>query len=458
MDKRFLESSEFYNARYHNFSTLLILPTTCLVVAVLLFSFLGKKEVTIDGIGTTTTTQTVPTIQATANSAIKNNYLSEGKYVHQGQTLLVYNNVLNHNKLSLYETQAQKFTQQITALDTLKSGITNNTDSFAENDTFGYRQLLQSYLKQWQVYQTENQMLTQKSASTQQKQASLTQIEQQVVERNSANLTAYQALYQAVNNDNGYDKKAKYSYIYQEYKNKLASATDNTDKSGIKEDYLTNIQQEIDTLQDTVASAKAQVEELKEFDDTNYSVAINQQKMQTLQDDQMNAAVQDQVKAKQNLQEIKTSIANLKTDNKKYKIKAPKTGVIHTTEQYQGAKYVGNGASLAEIYPVLRQQKYLRIKSYVPTTDISSVKKGQQLRFKVTRNVPKPVLLTGKIKQISVSPITINHGNYYLVTATAKINPKQKKLLKYGMEGTTSVITGKETFFNYYKNKLLNKE
>ena len=205
MDKRFLESSEFYNARYHNFSTLLILPTTCLVVAVLLFSFLGKKEVTIDGIGTTTTTQTVPTIQATANSAIKNNYLSEGKYVHQGQTLLVYNNVLNHNKLSLYETQAQKFTQQITALDTLKSGITNNTDSFAENDTFGYRQLLQSYLKQWQVYQTENQMLTQKSASTQQKQASLTQIEQQVVERNSANLTAYQALYQAVNNDNGYE-------------------------------------------------------------------------------------------------------------------------------------------------------------------------------------------------------------------------------------------------------------
>nr|WP_031944080.1 hypothetical protein [Tetragenococcus halophilus]BAP28995.1 accessory protein for sakacin P export [Tetragenococcus halophilus]BAP29021.1 accessory protein for sakacin P export [Tetragenococcus halophilus] len=98
---RFLESSEFYTARYHNFSTLLILPTTCLVVAVLLFSFFGKKEVTIDSVGTTTTTQTVPTIQATANSAIKNNYLAEGKYVHKGQTLLVYNNVLNHNKLSL---------------------------------------------------------------------------------------------------------------------------------------------------------------------------------------------------------------------------------------------------------------------------------------------------------------------------------------------------------------------
>lgn len=137
-------------------------------------------------------------------------------------------------------------------------------------------------------------------------------------------------------------------------------------------------------------------------------------------------AEQDQVKAKQNLQEIKTNIANLKTDNKKYKIKAPKTGVIHTTEQYQGAKYIGIGANLAKIYPVLQNQKYLKIKSYVATTDISSVRKGQQLRFKVTRNVPKPVLLKGKINQISVSPITINHGNYYLITATVKINQKEK--------------------------------
>ena len=32
-----------------------------------------------------------------------------------------------------------------------------------------------------------------------------------------------------------------------------------------------------------------------------------------------------------------------------------------------------------------------------------------------------------------------------------------KDLLKYGMQGQTTVITGKTTFFEYYKNKLLDK-
>lgn len=79
MDKKFLESGEFYSARFQNFSTLIIMPITFLLIAVILFSLIGKREITINGTGDIEPQETVPVIQATLNSSIKNNYLLEGE-------------------------------------------------------------------------------------------------------------------------------------------------------------------------------------------------------------------------------------------------------------------------------------------------------------------------------------------------------------------------------------------
>lgn len=453
LDKRFLESSEFYNSRYNNFSTILIVPMTVLLIGVVGFSLFAKREITVTGIGTLEATQLVPTIQATANSAIKKNYLSEGKYVKKGQTLLVYNNVLNRNKLKLYQQQLKQSQRQSIALKTLKEGITANQDSFKQDDSFGYRAMLQSYLKQRQIYQTENQMLAQKESSTKNKQANLIQTEQQVVDRNNSNLQAYQNLYTAINQGKGYASSAKYSYIYQEYKSKLSNLNAVSDKSELKDETLSDIQEQIDSLQDSVASAKVQVEELQDFDSTNFSVTTNNQKIQTLQDDQLNTVAQDLIKVQQSLKEINNNITTLKSENREYTVTAPKTGVLHIDNEYQGTKYVSSGTVIASVYPILRKQKFLEIRSYISTTDISAIKIGQNIRFKISRNVPKSIVINGRINKISVSPITVNHGSYYVITSRAKITNQKKNVLKYGMSGNLSVITGKKTFFNYYKDK-----
>jgi bacteriocin secretion accessory protein len=457
LDKRFLESSEFYNGRYNNFSTILIIPMSLLLIGIVGFSLFAKREITVTGVGTLEATQLATTVQATTNSAIEKNYLSEGKYVKKGQTLLIYNNVLNRNKLKLYQQQLKQLQQQKTALKTLRQGIIINQDSFKQDDAFGYRAMLQSYLKQRQIYQTENQMLAQKANSTKSKQASLIQTEQQVVDRNDSNLQAYQNLYTAINQDKGYASNAKYSYIYQEYKSKLSNLGSSDDKSELKDDTLASVQQQIDSLQDSVASAKVQVEELQDFDSTNFSVTTNNQKMQTLQSDQLNTVAQDLIKVQQSLKEVGNNIVALKSENHEYTITAPKTGVLHVNNDYQGIKYISSGTAIATIYPILKKQKFLEIKAYISTTDISEIKIGQNVRFKVSRNVPKSIVINGKINKISVSPITVNHGSYYVITSKAKITNQQKSLLKYGMSGKISVITGKKTFFNYYKDKLLNK-
>lgn len=381
MEDKFLESSEFYSARFRNFSTMIIIPFTILLLTVVIFSFFGKKEITIQGAGTLEALGNNPVIQSTVNSPIEKNYLKEGKYVKKGDTLLVYNNVSIQDKGKLYNSQKEILDRQLAALNLLKQGVQDNHDSFGEDDEFGYRNDLKSYLQQRNTYLTENTMIQDKSK-----------------------------------ND-----KAKQSSINNELKKQGASSTS-----------------------------------IAEFDSSKYNIEINNQKMSDLQSSKLSSIDQEIIKIKQNISELNANIDENNNTNREYKLKAVRDGILHINDEYSESHYISAGANLAQILPILKNQKTLKVKAYISTVDISSIKVGQKVRFKVTRNVPKPIILTGKIYKISISPVEIGKENYYQIEAKTDIENTNKDLLKYGMQGRMVVITGKTTFFEYYKNKLFN--
>ncbi len=382
MEDKFLESSEFYSARFRNFSTMIIIPFTILLLAVVIFSFFGKKEITIQGAGTLEALGNNPVIQSTVNSPIEKNYLKEGKYVKKGDTLLVYNNVNIQDKGKLYNSQKEILDRQLAALNLLKQGVQDNHDSFGEDDEFGYRNDLKSYLQQRNTYLTENTMIQDKSK-----------------------------------ND-----KAKQSSINNELKKQGGSATS-----------------------------------IADFDSSKYDIDINNQKMSDLQSSKLSSIDQEIIKIKQNISELNANIDENNNTNREYKVKAVRDGILHINDKYSESHYISAGANLAQILPILKNQKTLKIKAYISTADISSIKVGQKVRFKVTRNVPKPIILTGKIHKISISPVEIGKENYYQIEAKTDIQNTNRDLLKYGMQGQMVVITGKTTFFEYYKDKLFNR-
>lgn len=382
MEDKFLESSEFYSARFRNFSTMIIIPFTILLLAVVIFSFFGKKEITIQGAGTLEALGNNPVIQSTVNSPIEKNYLKEGKYVKKGDTLLVYNNVNIQDKGKLYNSQKEILDRQLAALNLLKQGVQDNHDSFGEDDEFGYRNDLKSYLQQRNTYLIENTMIQDKSK-----------------------------------ND-----KAKQSSINNELKKQGGSATS-----------------------------------IADFDSSKYDIDINNQKMSDLQSSKLSSIDQEIIKIKQNISELNANIDENNNTNREYKVKAVRDGILHINDEYSESHYISAGANLAQILPILKNQKTLKIKAYISTADISSIKVGQKVRFKVTRNVPKPIILTGKIHKISISPVEIGKENYYQIEAKTDIQNTNRDLLKYGMQGQMVVITGKTTFFEYYKDKLFNR-
>ncbi|EHE19230.1 competence factor transport ComB domain protein [Streptococcus pneumoniae GA41277] len=90
MKPEFLESAEFYNRRYHNFSSSVIVPMALLLVFLLGFATVAEKEMSLSTRATVEPSRILANIQSTSNNRILVNHLEENKLVKKGDLLVQY--------------------------------------------------------------------------------------------------------------------------------------------------------------------------------------------------------------------------------------------------------------------------------------------------------------------------------------------------------------------------------
>ena len=90
MKPEFLESAEFYNRRYHNFSSRVIVPMSLLLVFLLGFATFAEKEISLSTRATVEPSRILANIQSTSNNRILVNHLEENKLVKKGELLVQY--------------------------------------------------------------------------------------------------------------------------------------------------------------------------------------------------------------------------------------------------------------------------------------------------------------------------------------------------------------------------------
>lgn len=159
IDLKKLETTEFYNHRYRNFSTVIIVPTAILFVLLLLFLIFAKREVTVLTAAEIAPVKTAVTVQGTAANRIVTNHMKEGKHVKRGDTLLVYHDVAHPAQLKVLEQQLATLKDQKAQLEVLNQSIAANKNLFASPDKFGYQQQVRDYLSQRRVYELESEAL-----------------------------------------------------------------------------------------------------------------------------------------------------------------------------------------------------------------------------------------------------------------------------------------------------------
>ena len=102
----FLESAEFYNRRYHNFSSRVIFPMSLLVVFMFGFAMFAEKEISLSSKATVEPSRIIANIQSTSNKRMVVNYLEENKQVQRGDLLVQYE--ANVNQLESFRHHQSK--------------------------------------------------------------------------------------------------------------------------------------------------------------------------------------------------------------------------------------------------------------------------------------------------------------------------------------------------------------
>lgn len=91
MNKELFESTEFYNKRYQNFSTIIIIPIFILLLGIMAFMFIGKMDITVNGNGTVMPVNKVINVTNNQNEDIVKQP-TNNEIIKKNQTIIKYKN------------------------------------------------------------------------------------------------------------------------------------------------------------------------------------------------------------------------------------------------------------------------------------------------------------------------------------------------------------------------------
>ena len=120
----FLESAEFYNRRYHNFSSRVIFPMSLLVVFTFGFAMFAEKEISLSSKATVEPSRIIANIQSTSNRRMVVNHLEGNKQVQQGDLLVQYQELGDVLQDETNASQLENFRDYQSKTSNLKNSVT----------------------------------------------------------------------------------------------------------------------------------------------------------------------------------------------------------------------------------------------------------------------------------------------------------------------------------------------
>ena len=449
MNPKLFQSAEFYHRRYHNFATLLVLPMTIFLIFLILFSLIGRKEITVTSVGSLRPTKIIDVVQSTSNNTVIDNQLLENKVVKKGNLLVKYSDKMEDNQLKAIQTQIER--------DERKQNDLNNQGKnlFTGEDEFGCAATIDRFLSQSktitaQVAQANDSVAKQEAGVSRANAA----VNKQIGELQTQ-ASQYQEVKDAIqSNQTSISGANPYTTTLNSYLSQSQALTGNdvSSKENLKNQFLADLQGQIDNINSSISSLQTQA--ASNFStgsyDTSASSQIESLRQQELTQTETQLAQVTQEKESLQAQLDQTSLSKSDTI-----LKAKEDGILHVSSEFEGKTLLPQGSQIAEIYPDISKTQQIAIRYYVDSTHVSQLKKGQTVRLTLEKISNQTINIKGKINKIANSATQTKDGNFFEITARANVDKKDSTHLKYGLQGKTISVIGKKTFFNYYKDKLL---
>lgn len=450
MNPKLFKSAEFYQRRYHNFATLLIVPLVLLLSFLLIFSLFAQKEVTVTSRGEITPTQVIASIQSTSNNTITTNNLSNNQSVKKDDVVIKYAETMEKSQKQALETQLATLNRQKTAIETLKESLSQGNNLFTGEDEFGYINTFNNFITQSQDIElgisktnaeVNNQLaLAGNTATAIEKQ--INNIYKQIAE--------YEELSQAITNKSS---TLSASNPHKATLNSYLVQSQQQSQQGLADQYLSQINQSISSLKSSIASLNIQRAGTGSVATYDSSLGT---KVEVLRTQFLQSASQQLTTVETQITELTAQLGQANVNFEHNTIKAPGTGIIHLNNEFDGKTLIPNGSEIAQIYPNIQETKEVLITYYVTSEYVPLLKEDQVARLKLEKIGNQSITIIGKIHSIDRTATKTEQGNLFKVTALAQLPDKASNIIQYGLQGQVTSIIDKKTYFDYYKDKILN--
>ena len=450
MNPKLFKSAEFYQRRYHNFATLLIVPLVLLLSFLIIFSLFAQKEVTVTSRGEITPTQVIASIQSTSNNTITTNNLSNNQLVKKDDVVIKYAETMEKSQKQALETQLATLNRQKTGIETLKASLSQGNNLFTGEDEFGYINTFNNFITQSQDIElgisktnaeVNNQLaLAGNTATAIEKQ--INNIYKQIAE--------YEELSQAITNKSS---SLSASNPHKATLNSYLVQSQQQSQQGLDDQYLSQINQSISSLKSSIASLNIQRAGTGSVATYDSSLGT---KVEVLRTQFLQSASQQLTTVETQITELTAQLGQANVNFEHNTIKAPGTGIIHLNSEFDGKTLIPNGSEIAQIYPDIQETKEVLITYYVTSEYVPLLKEEQVARLKLEKIGNQSITIIGKIHSIDRTATKTEQGNLFKVTALAQLPDKDSNIIQYGLQGQVTSIIDKKTYFDYYKDKILN--
>ncbi|HEU5668028.1 TPA: bacteriocin secretion accessory protein [Streptococcus pneumoniae] len=400
MKPEFLESAEFYNRRYHNFSSSVIVPMALLLVFLLGFATVAEKEMSLSTRATVEPSRILANIQSTSNNRILVNHLEENKLVKKGDLLVQYQEGAEGVQAESYASQLDMLKDQKKQLEYLQKSLQEGENHFPEEDKFGYQATFRDYISQAGSLRAstsqQNETIASQNAAASQTQAEIGNL----INQTEAKIRDYQTAKSAMETGASLASQNLAYSLYQSYKSQ------GEENPQTKVQAVAQVEAQISQLESSLATYRVQ-----------YAGSGTQQAYAS---------------------GLSSQLESLKSQH------LAKVGQELTL--------------LAQLYPSLEREGKAKLTAYLSSKDVARIKVGDSVRYTTTHDAGNQLFLDSTITSIDATATKTEKGNFFKIEAETNLTSEQAEKLRYGVEGRLQMITGKKSYLRYYLDQFLNKE
>ena len=449
MKPEFLESAEFYNRRYHNFSSRVIVPMFLLLVFLLGFATFAEKEISLSTRATVEPSRILANIQSTSNNRILVNHLEENKLVKKGELLVQYQEGAEGVQAEAYGSQLDMLKDQKKQLEYLQKSLQEGENRFPEEDKFGYQATFRDYISQAGSLRAstsqQNETIASQNAAASQTQAEIGNL----ISQTEAKIRDYQTAKSAIETGASLASQNLAYSLYQSYKSQ------GEENPQSKAQAVAQVEAQLSQLESSLATYRVQY--AGSGAQQAYAYGLGSQ-LESLKSQQLAKVGQELTLLDQKILEVESGKKIQGNLLEKGKITATEDGVLHLNPEHSRSTIIPEGTILAHLFPQLARERKAKLTAYIGSKEVADLKHGNEVRFTTVTDANKQLVLTSKITNIDTSATQTEKGNFFKLEAETDLSAEQAEKIRYGLEGRLTMITGRKSFLRYYLDRFLKQE